>query len=124
MSRRLSARTATSICRSLQALALGIASGSGSGAQASAGSDVITESEIVCEYIDAVSAAAGPRLVPGDPLAASHVRRPVPWSPPTPAPCVCGEQGGWVEGGHRSRVLGRTHAFVAWVCDQAQSWIA
>ena len=36
--------------------------------------DVVSESEIVCEYIDAVSERDSPRLMPSDPLAAARVR--------------------------------------------------
>lgn len=40
-------------------------------------SEVLSESEIVCEYIDAVSGADKPRLMPSDPLVAARVRRSV-----------------------------------------------
>ena len=39
-----------------------------------ASGSVVAESEIVCEYIDAVSDATTPRLVPAEPLAAARVR--------------------------------------------------
>eukprot|EP00325_Prymnesiales_sp_UTEX-LB-985_P004776 CAMPEP_0174705478 /NCGR_PEP_ID=MMETSP1094-20130205/8690_1 /TAXON_ID=156173 /ORGANISM="Chrysochromulina brevifilum, Strain UTEX LB 985" /LENGTH=292 /DNA_ID=CAMNT_0015903649 /DNA_START=77 /DNA_END=955 /DNA_ORIENTATION=+ len=39
-----------------------------------ASGDVVCESEIVCEYLDAVSEQDSPRLVPADPLAAARVR--------------------------------------------------
>merc|ERR1739848_34694 len=39
-----------------------------------ASGEVISESDIVCEYIDASCTSAGPRLMPADPLIGSRIR--------------------------------------------------
>lgn len=51
-----------------------LASGESPALQLSSG-EVLSESEIVCEYIDSVSGADKPRLMPLDPLMAARVRR-------------------------------------------------